>query len=62
MKLICMRNGNMCLDVKNKPFDWLSKQCNNNMLNNVGSQKAIAQLSKRRICTVFHEIMSLKLH
>ena len=40
MKLICTQNGNTCLDVKNKPFDWLSKQCNNNnTLNNVGSQK-----------------------
>ena len=30
----------MCLEVKNKPFDWLSKQCNNNnTLNNAGSQK-----------------------
>ena len=40
MKLICTQNRNTCLDVKNKPFDWLSKQCNNNnTLNNVGSQK-----------------------
>ena len=41
--------------VKNKPFDWLSKRCNNNTRRNRWTLVAA-------FCAVFHEILSMKLH
>ena len=61
MKLICTQNGNMCLDVKNKPSDWLSKQRNTTTLSWAHEPDAVIRVSHDFSFVTFQFQVELKM-